>query len=619
MNAGVFIPAGRLPRRHPIRAGSLPDARTQKGYIRNLITPLLALLCSFRLNTSALLLLIGTISAQAQRPSFSPPLDIPLNLSGNFMEPRTGHFHSGLDMRTEGREGLPVRAAAKGWVSRIKVSPWGYGHALYIDHPEGYTTVYGHLREFVGGIAKAALEAQYKARDFSIDATFSPGELPVQSGELVAFSGNTGGSGGPHLHFEVRLTGDQHALDPELFGLAAADDIPPQLNGIRIDPLDTAARVAPYPAGALGFAVDREGAVNKLRAAADPAGLGAVGISVNVIDRYSGSSSNCGVRSLQVEVDGSTVFRATLDEVDFGLQRYCDAYMDHALFKGKDLAYNRCYRLPNNKLRIYDPKAGDGRIELRPGDRKQVRITATDAHGNRSTLVFTLRGGAQQEAQAWPRKQVDGTWFAHDRENRLERPGMRFTLPAEALYADEPIAYEAVRRAAPGKVRLLSPMHRIHDPLVPLHTPGRLSLRVDSPPAGDLAGKLLLVRVDEAGKLSPVGGTWENGWVNAKVKTLGTYAVALDTVPPVLTPLDLKPVLTGRSSFSFRVADDLSGVEQWSATLDGEWILLAYDPKRKELKHTFDLHSDLPGEHKLVVEVRDERGNRTSKQYTFKR
>lgn len=589
------------------------------GPTRTPIDTTVVVVRSMELIFSSLMLAAIASPVQAQRPTLSPPLEIPINLSGNFMEPRTGHFHSGLDMRTEGREGLPVRSAAKGYVSRIKVSPWGYGLALYIDHPDGYTTVYGHLREFVGAIAKATLDAQYKARDFSIDVTFSPGELPVQAGELVAFSGNTGGSGGPHLHFEVRRTGDQHALDPELFGLAVPDDVPPQLNGIRIDPLDTAARVAPYPAGAVGFAVEREGALNRLRAAADPAGLGAVGISVNVIDRYTGSSSNCGVRSLQVEVDGATVFSATLDEVDFGLQRYCDAFMDHALFKGKDLAYNRCYRLPNNKLRIYDPKASQGRIDLRPGDRKRVRVTATDAHGNRSTLEFTLRGGDPLEAAAWPRKQVDGTWFAHGRENRLERPGVRFTLPADALYADEPITYEVLRGGAPSKVRLLSPMHRIHDPLVPLHTPGRISLRVDSPISGGLTDKLLVVRVDEGGKLSPAGGIWENGWVTAKAKSLGTYAVALDTIPPALTPLDLKPVLTGRSSFSFRVADDLSGVEQWNATLDGEWILLAYEPKRKELKHTFDTHSDRPGEHTLVVEVRDERGNRTSKVYTFKR
>jgi hypothetical protein len=214
---------------------------------------------------------------------------------------------------------------------------------------------------------------------------------------------------------------------------------------------------------------------------------------------------------------------------------------------------------------------------------------------------------------------MDGTWFRHDRENILERPGLRFTLPPNALYQDEPISYSRGGGRLPKGLRPRAAIHRLHDPLTPLHTPGMLALQVDTPPAGDLAGKLLLVRLDPDGGATPLGGTFLNGWVSAKAKSFGTFTVAMDTVPPVLTALDLKPVLTGRQAFSFRVADNLSGVEQWSASLDGAWVLLAYDPKRKSLTHTFDPFSDKPGDHTLMVEVRDERGNTTQKEFRFRR
>ena len=569
-------------------------------------------------NSLLIFSLLYSIGSSAQKsdgnPLFSPPLDIPLSLAGNFMELRSGHFHSGLDMRTEGREGLDVKAAEDGWVSRVKVSPWGYGKALYIEHPNGYTTVYGHLRNYAGAIAEAVLDRQYKAREFEVDLTFEKGELPVTKGQVVAQSGNTGGSSAPHLHFEVRRTSDQHALDPELFGMDVPDSVAPTFIGLRIDPLDSLTRVQPYPGKARGYAAAGSGSTWSLKGAAVPSALGTIGLSVNVTDRYSNSWSTCGIRSLKVSVDGRAIYSAELDEIDFGLQRYADAYMDYALFKGNDMYYNRCYKLPNNKLAIYGNEAAQGRITVKPGQELKVLVEATDANGNRSELRFTLRGATPAQAEDWNNTLTKGQYFHYDRENILTTPDARFNLPPNSLYADERIECRTV--PLPGN---FAPITRLHDPLTPLNLAGQLTLKADASKANGHTDKLLLVKLDDKGKPSPIGGTYADGQVSCKVKGFGDYTVMIDTLPPKVVAVDIKPNMTGRDSLKVQVTDDLSGVDQWVGKLDGEWILFEYDPKRKMITHRFDKYSSKPGKHDLVVEVRDERGNTSTLRTSFQR
>ncbi len=215
-------------------------------------------------------------------------MDIPLELSGNFMEPRNNHFHSGLDMRTQGREGIPVKAVASGWVSRIKISPWGYGKAVYIDHGDGHTSVYGHLQQLKGGAYDACLSAQYRAKDYSIDIYPEKGAVPVVQGEVIGLSGNTGGSGGPHLHFEIRRNSDQHAVDPEMFGFLASDRTPPEIVGLRIHPLTDSSLVGPYPAKALGYATQGGAGRYGLKPGEIPNAYGTVGLPEPLLQRPHG-------------------------------------------------------------------------------------------------------------------------------------------------------------------------------------------------------------------------------------------------------------------------------------------------------------------------------------------
>ena len=555
---------------------------------------------------------ISTAQSPSTPSTMLPPLDIPMLLSGNFMELRNDHFHSGLDIKTNGVEGLPVFAVKDGYVSRIKVSPWGYGKALYLQHPDGTTTVYGHLQRYSTAIADYILDAQYAAKDFAIDNYPERDRLPVEQGDVIAWSGNSGGSNGAHLHFELR-NADQHALDPEAHGIDLMDGLPPELKGVRIYPLSNDARAMPYPGTAKGFALAK-GATSYWLKQDSIAAFGTVGFALHVIDKYNGSDNACGPRKIDLYVDDVRAFSVHLDLVDFGVQRYCNAHTDYALLKDQDMHYHRLYKLPNNKLHLYGDEQLQGRIVTVPGMDQQIRLVATDANGNTSTLSFTLHGSTAEEAGTWPQPSASGVLMKHSEPNKLVADGVRFDLPGDALYEDLDFHY-AVK---PGPPRSFSKLHALHNKLTPMHVASTLSILADSLPE-TLRSKALILRWDENGKHAAQGGTWENGWVRTTVKNFGSYCVVVDSIPPKISPIGLKASMTGRSGFALRVADNLSGVDKWVATLDGNWILMDFDPKSKSLSHAFDKHTNTPGKHELKVEVQDERGNKSSYSFTFTR
>lgn len=556
--------------------------------------------------------LCSTLSAQGP-PRFIQPMDLPISLSGNFMEPRSDHFHSGLDIRTDGQEGVPVKAVADGWVSRIKISPWGYGKAVYIDHPSGHTSVYGHLQVLKGPVAEACLDAQYRAKDYSIDINPEKGAIPVKQGEVIALSGNTGGSAGPHLHFELRNTGNQHALDPESLGIDVPDTTPPEIIGVRLYPLTDTSLISPYPGKAKGFATQGSGRQYALKPGNTPSAYGTIGLALHTIDRYDGSGAKFGPRTIELFVDSVPAFSVHFDELDFNLNRFCNAHMDFALVREQKMEYHRCYRQPNDKLKIYGDEAAQGRIVVQPGKDHHIRFRVTDANGNRSELVFMLQGATAKEASAWPDHAPQGSLFRYDTENVLAEEGVRFTMPANVLYDDAFVRYER-KAALPG---MLAPLHVLHDPFTPIHAACDLNIAA-SVPAG-YESKALIVKVDEAGKVSGVGGQLANGRITTQVRAFGTYSVMLDTIPPVITNADLRIDMRGRTTFSIKVGDNLSGVETWRGTINGEWVLLQYEPKDKLLIHTFDKHTSAPGKKDFKLEVGDERGNTATYSLTFTR
>jgi hypothetical protein len=296
--------------------------------------------------------------------------------------------------------------------------------------------------------------------------------------------------------------------------------------------------------------------------------------------------------------------------VDFNTNRYCNAHMDYALYKGNKMEYHRCYRLPNNKLRIYGKEEAQGHIPLTPGRDHHVRFKVTDANGNVSTLTFMLRGATAEASRSWGTAVPDGSLFRYDTENVLAEDGVSLTLPALALYDDTYVGYE--RKAAPTKA--IAPLHVLHDPLVPIHS--NSTLRIEVPDLKEeWRSKALIVSMN--GKTSAVGGTYADGAITAQVRSFGSYTVMVDTVPPVIKNADLRTDMNGRSSFTLKITDDLSGVDSWKATLDGTWILMEYEPKTNSLTHTFDTHTQAPGKKTFKLDVSDDRGNTSRYELVF--
>jgi len=549
-----------------------------------------------------------------QATSYINPMDIPMALSGNFMEPRNNHFHSGLDMRTGGVEGVPVRAVADGWVSRIKISPWGYGKAVYIEHKDGHTTVYGHLSALTGAVGAACADAQYRAKDFTIDQYLEKNALPLKQGEVFALSGNSGGSGGPHLHFEIR-DGAQNALDPQVLGIKVKDTTPPEIIGIRLYPLTDSSRIAPYPARSLGFPAQGSGGKYGLKPGDVPTAYGAIGLAIHTLDRYDGSSAKFGVRKIELYVDSVKAFSVLFDHIDFNTTRYCNAQLDGELFKANKLEYHRCYKLPNNKLDIYGKEKMQGQFTTVPGKQQHIRFVVTDANGNVSELAFMLLGATAAESIAWPVTTPIGSLLRYDSENVMAEPGVRLTLPALALYEDAFVHYE--RKAAPS--RAITPLHVLHDPntLIQSYCTLELDLPADLPQ--ELRAKALVVSIGSGGGRSAEGGTVTAGTISTKVRSFGAYTVMIDTVPPTIRNVDLRTSMAGRSGFTLKIADDLSGIGTYKASINGTWILMEYDPKTNRLVHNFDSRTSAPGTKNFVLDLTDDRGNTAKFEMEFSR
>lgn len=545
---------------------------------------------------------------------FRSPLDVPLTLAGNFAEMRSNHFHAGLDLKTGNRIGLPVHAAADGWVSRIKVSPTGYGLALYVNHPGGYTTVYGHLSRFADTLAAYVKKLQYGQRSYAVDTYPPRGRFPVKQGDVIAFTGNTGSSGGPHLHFEIRDAARQEPLNVLLFGLPVKDTVPPKIFRIRVYAAKDGSFARIERHGGRGPLLVRPGApatlvvtqVNgtyRLRDVRSIRAHGRIGFAVQTHDYHDGSNNRLGVFRIRLDADGATLFRSEIDRFSFGETRYVNAHVDYAEHERTRRWFQRSFLLPGNRLPFYRTE-NRGFLNVSEGERHRLTYTVEDAAGNAARLSFDVEGTA-----ARPVKVDEASTYAavipRARPAVFEREGLRVSFPAYALYEDLELRY----RAFPPKGGAFSKLHAVHDAFTPVHKRLTLAIRPTGLPE-DLRRRALIAKVDRDGNVSSMGGSFRNGFVETRVRSLGTFFVTVDTLAPEIRPLNIHAGKSMRASskIRLRIRDDLAGIASYVGTIDGAWTLFAFDAKTGTLSHTFD-ERDAPGPHTLSVIVTDRAGN----------
>ncbi len=552
------------------------------------------------------------VFSQEKPADFAAPLDIPLYLAGNFAELRSNHFHTGIDIKTQGVEGQRVLAAEEGKVSRISVSPYGYGLALYIEHPNGYTTVYGHLQKFNDEIGRVVRAKQYEEESFRVD--FAPDEeLKVEKGELIALSGNTGGSGGPHLHFEIRRTADSHPLNPLKFGFDIKDDIAPRIRGVRFHPLsDTTLVNGKHEAVSLVV----QGSTGKynLKAGSQIKVYGAFGMSIHSLDYLNGYPNKCGLYEVHLSVDGETVCRQQFNELDFATTRHINAYKAYDVYRTNGWHYHKSFIVQGNELEIYLPETKNrGVIDFREAGTHQVNYVVKDAYENISTLDFSFETLAEPNG-ALPEAKPYDAYFSYDQENTFTYPEeFEVIIPKGALYNDLKLNFG---REMP-KADLLSARYTLHNDMVPLDDYIEIGIKAADIP-DELRNQVLAARYSTTGAASYITGNWEGDDFEFKSKSFGKFALVADSIAPELTPLTrTSGSISNSTVLRFKISDDRSGIATYNAYLNGKWVLTAYEPKAKTISVIFEGTNPQPSGNELRIEVTDAVGNKTEKGYSF--
>ncbi|MEA3478222.1 MAG: M23 family metallopeptidase, partial [Bacteroidota bacterium] len=485
---------------------------------------------------------------------FLPPVKIPMYLSGNFGEIRSDHFHSGIDIKTQGTTGHQVFSVEKGYVSRIKVQANGYGKSIYISHPNGYTSVYGHLDRYRDDIADYVTRMQYKKQSHKLDLYLNKETFPLEKGELIAYSGNTGSSSGPHLHFEIRTTSNQHPTNVLQYNFDIKDGMSPRFFSLYLYPMDKKSHINGR-AERFASKLVRDKDIFTIPYGTTINGLGTLGISVEVFDYLDGAYNRCGIHTLEMYVDNKLSYSHVMDEFSFAETRYINAHIDYEERIRSSTKAHRLHRLPNDRLRIYKPQAGHKALLIDEFRTYHIRIVATDVAGNRSELAFKLNGSEYMIADPVPVK-GDITPMKYNQQNSFERGPVSIEIPPNALYQDLDFTFHN----SPSADGSLTPFYQIASRQVPVHLPYTLSIKSpDVNPA--LHSKLHLISRNEDNELESAGGDYRDGAVVARLRTFGEFAVAMDTIAPVITPLGNKRVnYTGRKEMRFSILDDQSGI-----------------------------------------------------------
>lgn len=534
-------------------------------------------------------------------------------LSGNFAELRSNHFHTGIDIKTQGVTGKSVLASADGVVSRISVSPYGYGRALYIDHPNGKTTVYGHIESFTGKIAEVLRAEQYRQESFSVD--FSPEEeIMVKKGEVVAKSGNSGGSGGPHLHFEIRDTESEHPLNPLKFGFDIVDNLPPRIRGIRFHPLsDTTLINGTHEAQS--FVVVGGSGSYQVRSGQNVKVYGAFGISVHTLDYLNGAPNKCGVYDLELSVNDQLICRTVFDELDFSTVRHINSYKDYEAYKTNHWHYHKSFVDPGNELKVYSEEMeGDGVINVPAKESNKGIYILKDVYGNQSELAFAFETLAEPNAGIAAPRPYDA-YFYFDRDNEFTyQDELELNLPKGALYRDLRFNFG---REMPDE-KNYSPFFTIQNEYIPLQKPAELRFNISAVPQ-DIRPKLLAVHYDPRGGRSYITGNVDGEEFALKIKEFGRVALVSDTKSPKLEASKWSGggTVNDQSKLYFHVSDNASGLASYKAFLNGSWALSEYDYKNGRIEISVGDSAFQKGENTLRLVVEDGCGNATEREFTY--
>lgn len=545
------------------------------------------------------LVLGGMLSAQAQHvqeSKFCSPFDFPILLSANFGELRPNHFHNGLDIKTQGVTGKPIHCIADGYVSRVAVLHGGYGQAIYVTHPNGLTSVYGHVISFAKNIQACVRQYQYAHETFVCDLKFQPGQFPVKKGDIIALSGNEGASAGPHLHLELRRTETGEYIDPmPYFKHLLKDSKAPVGNLIGIYPIQGKGVVN-------GASHKKLLAIGNLKQPVHAWGEIYTGISAK--DYMDGTSNFYGVHSVTLYVDSVQVFNSTTDKVLPDENRMINGFTDYEELTRTRRLIMRSYKLPGNRLRLLHTNESRGAVTIDEERDYHFRYVLEDNFGNRRTYQFIVKGKRQDIPEYKPEANEMLYW---NRTNVIQKPGMELVVPRYHVYEDVPL-----RTDMRGDSSRIAFDYILDAGRTPIHSYCDLSIGLRHMPVADTTKYYI---VQKAGKWrSSMGGKYANGWIKTRVRSLGTFSVDVDTIAPQITPIGQGGWRTSRN-IRFRIKDMESGIGSYKVYIDGKFVLFGLKKGILVIQNPEKVKKGVS--HKLEVTVTDQCGNMTRKEYKF--
>lgn len=545
------------------------------------------------------LVLGGMLSAKAQHvqeSNFCSPFDFPILLSANFGELRPNHFHNGLDIKTQGVTGKPIHCIADGYVSRVAVLHGGYGQAIYVTHPNGLTSVYGHVISFAKNIQACVRQYQYAHETFVCDLKFQPGQFPVKKGDIIALSGNEGASAGPHLHLELRRTETGEYIDPmPYFKHLLKDSKAPVGSLIGIYPIQGKGVVN-------GSSHKKLLAIGNLKQPIHAWGEIYTGISAK--DYMDGTSNFYGVHSVTLYVDSVQVFNSTTDKVLPDENRMINGFTDYEELTRTRRLIMRSYKLPGNRLRLLHTNENRGAVTIDEERDYHFRYVLEDNFGNRSTYQFIVKGKRQDIPEYKPEADEMLYW---NRTNIVQKPGMELVVPRYYVYEDVPL-----RTGMQGDSSRIAFDYILDAGRTPIHSYCDLSIGLRHMPVADTTKYYI---VQKAGKWrSPMGGKYANGWIKTRVRSLGTFSVDMDTIAPQITPIGQAGWRTNRQ-IRFRIKDMESGIGSYKVYIDGKFVLFGLKKGILAIQDPEKVKKGMP--HKLEVTVTDQCGNIARKEYKF--
>ncbi len=538
----------------------------------------------FVINTNFLL-------AQKKYPTnyFRSPVGTKLIVTSNFGEIRPNHFHTGFDIFTNRRSGENIYAVADGYVSRIKIKASGYGNALYITHPNGYVSVYAHLSKFKKELEDYVFKIQHEKEEFAVNLYPLPNKFKIKKGEIIAKSGNTGTSFGAHLHFEIREELSEKPINLFLLGYNIKDDLPPKISSIYIYNIENGKIV-------------RRNLFQYYKGKTIKA-FGKIAFGIEAFDYNNARNRPTGLYNASVFVDDSLIFSYKLNNVSFYQNRALNSFIDYYLKKTKGKKITKCFIEPNNNLCIYENKRKNGIFNFSDNKIHKIKIIANDNYDNKKMLEFYIKSDASFNLKNEAKNNTQKKIYCK-KKNFFQTNNIKVIFHLNTLYHDINLNYYTSK----NKNSKYSQLHHVHNRYVPIHNKISIAIKAKNISKA-LQNKALIAELKPNGRFKSVGGEWNNGFVETKIRSFGDFFIAVDTISPQIKIVSFDKNKSNRT-IKFKIYDNLSGIDTYNGYIDGKWVLFQYDAKNNLIYCNLYKEKLKKGKHNLKLIIEDGKKNK---------